>query len=135
MSLREPSAEALERGRWAEEKERLRLVDEYEKGRVLWFCRPEWIVYETEGPHFVEVKGQEAFEPPPFKGHGLPLRQVRTYEHLRVLTGWRTRLIVHDPSGYRYSAWLDELETGPHFDTGVSMRRIYPLELFEVEEE
>lgn len=85
----------------------------------------EWILNE--------VKHQEAFEPPPFKGQGLPRWQINTRIGFWRMTGIRVRLIIKEKgTDIIYSQWLDVLEEGKFFDThGKKPRRIYPIENFK----
>lgn len=124
-------------GERAEELFRLELDGARKRGEIEFFCRPEWIVVPNVGaPYLCEVKGQEMFEAPPFDGHGLPYYQADRYQQLFARLGLRTRFIVYDPSGFRYSAWLHELEgRGSEyvFETkGERHRRIYEIGGFKV---
>lgn len=83
----------------------------------------------------VEVKSQEAFEPPPFFGHGLPPYQVRARLAFYEATGIPTLLLVRDlGSGAAYWQWLDVLDAGPKYVTdSADPRVIYPLTAFETD--
>lgn len=104
------------------------------QGRVSAYLQPDALVLPCLGrPFLCEAKSQEAFQSPPFDGHGLPVWQATRYEQVRLATRLRTLLVVYDDH-VRYSAWLDELEQGDHFDTAGTVkwpRRIYPLASFE----
>lgn len=97
---------------------------------------------DLQRPHaqrvcLVEIKAAEHFEEPPWDGHGLDAEQADRYMETYRLTGIRTRLIIYDPDGWRYSAWLDDLERGETFTTGGTVkkpRRVYPLTNFRPEE-
>lgn len=95
---------------------------------VISFENGEWVVNE--------VKHQEAYEPPPFRGHGLPRWQIETRIGFWILTGIRIRLVIKEKgSNLVYWQWLDILEKGEFFDTfGKKPRRIYPLESFNTSE-
>jgi hypothetical protein len=79
-----------------------------------------------------EIKGQEAFTPPPFKGHGLPYWQVRESMQLLKDKDIRTYLMIKDTGENKwYGNFLDELEKGEHIDThGQNPRRIYNIDNF-----
>lgn len=82
----------------------------------------------------VEVKAAEAYEPPPWRGHGLEARQADRYMEIYRLCAVRTRLVIYDPEGYRYAGWIDDLERGESLDTAGTIkrpRRIYPLSSFD----
>ena len=75
-----------------------------------------------------EVKNQEVFEPPPFKGHGLPIWQVSARMGFWRMTGIRVRLIIKESGTDKiYWQWLDVLEKGEFTDTGKTSRRVYPI--------
>ena len=82
-----------------------------------------------------EVKYKsEPFMPPPFKGHGLGIRQVIARLKFQERTGMRCNFIVFDKTNdCIFSGWLDELDKGKHFDTKNGVR-IYPLENFTLEQ-
>jgi len=125
-----PNEAGHERGRHIERRLFDSLAQAQHNGRITAFLQPDALVIPNAGPPFlVEVKGQAAFEPPPFRGHGLPVSQAIRYEQVRLSTRLRTLLIVYDDDG-RHHAWLDTLEHGQHFDTRGTIktpRRIYPL--------
>jgi len=84
------------------------------------------VVYETKNK-------AEPFQPPPFLGHGLELRQVVARLKFQQETGIRCKFVVfHQKNNTVCSAWLDELEMGEHFDTKNGIR-IYPIDNFEIE--
>lgn len=132
-----PTAEADRRGQRGEDRLRHELTAARASGLVVRFFRPEWFVEGADGTVFiVEAKAQEIFKKPPFDGHGLPVHQAKNYIALYQRTGIRTLLRVYDPAGWRYSAWLDELEAGEHFDTRGTIktpRRVYRIESFKRE--
>lgn len=126
-------------GARAEEAYRLELREQRDRGLIEFFCRPEWIVFPIAAdPYCVEVKGKELFTAPPFDGHGLDVYQADRYERLRIALGLRTRLVIYDPAGWRYEAWLDDLERrGPDYvftTNGDSSCRIYEIGGFEAHE-
>ena len=91
--------------------------------------QPDWIVFKNGRYFIVEVKNQEAFEPPPFKGHGLPIWQVESRKNFLTITGIDTILLVKDSHGWMYQ-FLSVLEDDNFFDTIKSKRRIYPIDNF-----
>lgn len=120
----------LEEGRLGEQWAMRWLSD-----RGLEVFEPDWIARDPEdGRYFnVEVKVQEAFEPPPFFGHGLPPRQIASRLRFHRETGIRTLLLVREKASNStaYWQWLDTLDIGVSYDThGSRPRRIYPLEAF-----
>lgn len=86
----------------------------------------EWIKFE--------VKAQEPFVPPPFKGHGLPRWQVKSSQNLLKDKNIRTYLVIYDLLEERWiGQFIDVLEKGQYKDTyGKKPRRIYPIEQFEL---
>jgi len=81
-----------------------------------------------------EVKCQEPYIPPPFKGHGLPPYQVAKSMKLYQQKGIPTYLIIRDMEDKKWiGQYIHELEQHEHFDTkGKSIRRIYPIEMFDM---
>ena len=85
---------------------------------------------EKNGKYYVvEVKHKEAFEPPPFYGQGLDVRQVKARMKFYRCTGIRCLFLVIDMQGRVYWQWLDVLEQGEHFDTKKGVR-VYPIDGF-----
>lgn len=83
--------------------------------------------------HFFEVKSQEAFEPPPFRGHGLPVWQVEKYLRMERDLGVIWHLVVLDiGDGVAYHQRLAVLDAGKSIETPRNPRRIYPLSAFKV---
>lgn len=84
--------------------------------------------------YLVEVKAAQAYEPPPWRGHGLDAAQADRYMEIYRLCAIRTRLVIYDPEGYRYAAWIDDLERDESITTAGTIkrpRRIYPLTSFD----
>lgn len=108
------------------------------------FQSPDWLVYNPEGkPETIEVKYKDLYEPPPFWGAGLDVKQVERRMRLLKDYGWRTYLTIFGKGaneGETYIAYLDELESkgaydelenkGGYIDTPGG-QRIYPLENYE----
>lgn len=96
-------------------------------------CFQPDIIGEKEGIYYLfECKHQERFEPPPFKGHGLPLWQVKARLKFQEKFGIKCILVIFDKkTGEVFSQLLEVLEKGKHIDTkGLKPRRIYPIENF-----
>lgn len=112
-----------------------------EKGRKL--CREcfietvfqiDWMSLTKNGIYILnEVKNQEPFEPPPFEGQGLPIRQVKARMRFYENKGIRCRFIVFNPldESEVLWQWLDILEEGQYHDTHINPRRIYPVKNFK----
>ncbi len=80
----------------------------------------------------IAVKHKEMFNPPPFQGQGLDIRQVRARMAFYKDTGMRCLFLVIDAStGMQYWQWLDELENTKYFDTRNSVR-IYNVSQFNI---
>lgn len=98
------------------------------------FCRPDFLWVPSHGwfPYLIEVKTQHAFQPPPFAGHGLPVRQFNVLMAVWKAISLPTQLVVYDPGAQRrYSAFLNDLAQGPSFTTnGEKPRIVFPLESF-----
>lgn len=117
-------------GRYAEKMSRIFL-----KKMGYQIFQADWIAHKDNDNYIlVEVKHQEIFEPPPFRGHGLPLWQVKARLKFQKETGVVAILLILDMLTKKwYWQRLDRLESGEYFDTiGLSPRRIYKLNNFEV---
>jgi len=81
-----------------------------------------------------EIKHQEPFEPPPFKGHGLPQWQIEARLKFYSKTNVEPFLFILDKSDKNiYYQSFVILENGQHFDTnGEKPRRIYPIKNFKI---
>jgi len=95
--------------------------------------QPDLIAYDRHFGFFVvEVKYQAAFEPPPFRGHGLPSWQVKARLNFYRMTGIRCLFLVFDKNDRDvYFNWLDLLDAGEKFLTASSDRVIYGLDAFK----
>jgi hypothetical protein len=109
------------------------LLNEFRKKGIRVF-QPDAISFEDGAWIMNEIKNQEAFEPPPFRGHGLPLWQVTARIGFWRLTGIRVRLIIKEKgTKIVYWQWLDILEERKHIDTrGEKPRRVYSIDSFEI---
>jgi len=83
--------------------------------------------------NIIEVKHQEAFEPPPFEGHGLPKWQIEARLNFQNETGIRALLFINDKkTKIIYWQYMDKLIKGQQFQTkGMKPRLIFPLESFK----
>ncbi len=81
----------------------------------------------------IEVKKQEAFEPPPFKGHGLPPWQIKfrisLFKERNIIP---LLFIVDKKTDIIYYNSIIELEKGDKFLTKTGKRIIYPIDSFKV---
>lgn len=89
----------------------------------------DWMIKKDGKWYVVEVKHKEMFKPPPFYGHGLDIRQVKTRMEFLQDTGIRCLFLVIDLDGTVYWQWLDVLENTPHFDTKNNVR-VYDIRYF-----
>lgn len=120
----------FELGEIGQEKAK-KLLLKYFKAKSIF--QVDWMSLEYRNYILNEIKNQEPFNPPPFKGQGLPFWQVKARMKFYEDTGIRCRLIIFDPlnKGEVLWQWLDILERGQHHDThGEKPRRIYPVENF-----
>jgi len=89
----------------------------------------DWLVEKNGKYYVVEVKHKEMFKAPPFDGHGLDVRQVKSRMRFFRSVGVRCLFLVIDMTGLIFWQWLDVLENGPKFDTKNGVR-IYALDSF-----
>lgn len=138
MTLRSHNGPA--RGRRGEQRHLKFLCDWRDTGAGL-FCRPDFLWVPTRPvywpPYVVEVKDQDAFEGPPFDGHGLTKTQFDVY-----IAAWRainlgTLFVVYDDqAGLTYWDFLHDLAEGDTFVTaGPEPRIVFPLESFRFRRE
>lgn len=82
----------------------------------------------------IEVKHQEPFEPPPFKGHGLPKWQIDARLQFQNETGIRALLFIRDKiTEIIYWQYMDKLMEGNKFQTnGMNPRIIFPIENYNI---
>ena len=80
-----------------------------------------------------EIKHQEAFEPPPFRGHGLPNWQIDARLEFQKQFGIRAVLfIVEKKTDEIYYQFLDVLMAGEKYQTnGYSPRMIFPIKNYK----
>lgn len=89
----------------------------------------DWIVEKNGSYYVVEVKHKEMFKAPPFDGHGLDVRQVKSRMRFFRRFNIRCLFLVIDLKGRVFWQWLDVLEQGRKFDTRKGVR-IYAIEGF-----
>lgn len=112
-------------GEYGEEQARL-----YLKNKGFNLIQLDWCGFKDGKLTVFEIKYKKRFTPPPFYGHGLDLRQVRSRKRLLEETGLRTFFMVLDKEdGHWYVQWLDVLEKKEYFDTRNGVR-IYRLDNF-----
>ena len=89
----------------------------------------DWLVEKDGTWYVVEVKHKAMFQPPPFYGHGLDIRQVIARTKFYKDTGIRCLFLVIDLEDKVYWQWLDVLEQTKYFNTRNNVR-IYDIEEF-----
>lgn len=93
---------------------------------------PDWLGKKDGKWTKFEVKRKERFISPPFDGHGLDLRQIKSSKEFQDDTGIRTYLMIFEIETENiYGQYLDILEIGKYFDTQYGSIRIYPLERYD----
>ena len=81
----------------------------------------------------VEVKVKELFEPPPFLGTGLNIKQIELRKQLYYDLDIDTLLLIFDKNSDKvYYNYLSKLEKTKYFDTKKGIR-IYNIENFKVD--
>lgn len=101
-----------------------------DKFKVDGIFQADWIVQKGGKDYVVEVKHKEAFSPPPFKGHGLDIRQVKARMQFYKKYGIRCLFLVIDMDGTIYWQWLDVLEETPYHTT-TNQIRVYNIACFK----
>ena len=92
--------------------------------------QPDWMAYKDGTYYVVEVKYKELFQPPPFWGQGLGVRQVRARMKFYKDTGIRCLfLVITKPENETCWQWLDVLEGTKHITTRNGIR-IYNINEF-----
>lgn len=111
------------------EGERLARTVLIDKFKVDGIFQADWIVEKNDNYYVVEVKHKEMFKAPPFDGHGLDIRQVKSRMKFFRKFNIRCLFLVIDMTGKVFWQWLDVLEQGRKFDTRKGVR-IYAIEGF-----
>ena len=95
---------------------------------------PDWLAVKNNNWICIEVKKKERFNPPPFEGHGLDLRQIYLRNRLLKEKGIRTFLMIFEINSNKiFGQYLDILERGKKFETKNKIV-IYPLASFKIYE-
>jgi hypothetical protein len=94
----------------------------------------DWIVksHKTDKYFIVEAKHRELFEPPPFLGTGLDIRQINLRRQLYQDLGIDTRLVVFTKDKIYHNFIFEVLEKTEYFDTRNNIR-IYNIKNFMVD--
>lgn len=89
-------------------------------------------ILEGEDIEFEIKTKAEPFQPPPFKGHGTDIYQIKKRINRYKKYGFKQFFLVIQPDGKIYGQWLHKLEAlskDIKFDTRKKIR-IYPLNKF-----
>ena len=113
-------------GKEGERLARMVLIDRFKVDGIF---QADWIVEKNDTYYVVEVKHKEMFKAPPFDGHGLDIRQVKSRMKFFRKFNIRCLFLVIDMTGKVFWQWLDVLEQGRKFDTRKGVR-IYAIEGF-----
>lgn len=114
-----------ELGKEGEQKARLLL-----KKRGFYIGQSDWIGKKNNQWNRFEIKRKERFNPPPFEGHGLDIRQVNYAIEFQKDTGIQTILLIYEIGTNKwFMRRIDELEKREKFDTKNNVR-IYKLSNF-----
>ena len=111
-------------GKEGERLARTVLIDRFKVDGIF---QADWIVEKNDTYYVVEVKHKEMFKAPPFDGHGLDIRQVKSRMKFFRKFNIRCLFLVIDMTGKVFWQWLDVLERGRKFDTRKGVR-IYAIE-------
>jgi len=111
-----------------------KIIRDYFKNNNIKFFQIDLMAKIENEWHLIEVKRQEAFEPPPFYGHGLPKWQIDARLKFQEETGIYAILYIVDKNNNTiYYQYMDLLLKGKQFQTkGASPRIIFPIENFEI---
>lgn len=113
-------------GKEGERLARTILIDRFKVDGIF---QADWIVEKNGNYYVVEVKHKEMFKAPPFDGHGLDIRQVKSRMRFFRKYNIRCLFLVIDMTGKVFWQWLDVLEQRRKFDTKNGVR-IYAIEGF-----
>lgn len=100
------------------------------KAKGFQIFQADWIGYKNGKYTMFEIKQKERYQPPPFEGHGLDIRQVKARLQFQEKTGIRCCLVVFEIGTDKiFYQWLDALNDSEYFDTRNRVR-VYPLTSF-----
>jgi hypothetical protein len=92
----------------------------------------DWFV-KTRGKYFIiECKWRELFEPPPFQGTGLDIKQIERRRQIYIDLDIETILLVFTKCEIYYQKLFSVLEKTEYYDTKNKIR-IYNISNFKVE--
>ena len=111
-----------------------KIVRDFLKVKKIHFFQVDLMAKIKDKWNVIEVKHQEAFEPPPFKGHGLPKWQIDARLNFQNETGIRALLFVRDKiTKVIYWQYMDKLMEGIQYQTnGLKPRIIFPLTNYNI---
>ena len=111
-----------------------KIIRDYLKNKNIHFFQADLMAKIKKQWIVIEIKHQEVFDPPPFKGHGLPKWQIDTRLEFQKETGIAALLFIVDKiSKVIYWQYMDKLMKGKQFQTkGLKPRIIFPLESYNI---
>lgn len=111
-----------------------KIIRDYFINKKIHFFQVDLMAKFKDKWNVIEVKHQEPFEPPPFKGHGLPKWQIDARLQFQNETGIRALLFITDKvTNIIYWQYMDKLMEGNKFQTnGAKPRIIFPLENYNI---
>jgi len=111
-----------------------KIIRDFLKKKKIHFLQADLIAKGNNKWYIIEIKYQEAFEPPPFKGHGLPRWQINARLDFEEETGIMAMLFIVDKkTNIIYWQYMSELLKGDHFQTkGDKPRLIFPLKSYNI---
>lgn len=109
-------------------------IRDYLKSKRIHFFQVDLMARIKNKWHLIEVKHQEAFTPPPFKGHGLPKWQIDSRLDFQIEMDIRAMLFVIDKiTNIIYWQYMDKLMDGEKYQTtGKKPRLIFPLTSYNI---
>ena len=111
-----------------------KIIREFLKKKKIHFFQADVMAKIRDKWNIIEIKRQEAFEPPPFEGHGLPKWQIDArLEFQRELNIRAILFIVDKKTNIIYWQYMDELIKGKQYQTkGNNPRLIFPLTSYNI---
>ena len=89
----------------------------------------DWMAEKNDKCLQVEVKHKDAFQPPPFRGHGMEIWKVKKRLEFEKEHKIYAYFLIFDTDGTTYGQFLSLLERGEFFDTKKGIR-IYNIKNF-----